>query len=57
MSTKIEWVEETWNLDTGCTKVSQWCRNCYAEKMHKRLTDMGKKKYAQPFKKQISGRK
>jgi len=47
--TKIEWCEETWNLVTGCTKISEGCRNCYAEKMHKRLTAMGQKKYAKPF--------
>ena len=37
MSTKIEWCEETWNPVTGCTKVSEGCRNCYAERMAKRL--------------------
>lgn len=37
MGTKIEWCEETWNPVTGCTKVSEGCRNCYAERMAKRL--------------------
>lgn len=29
--TKIEWADETWNVVTGCTKVSAGCKNCYAE--------------------------
>lgn len=37
MGTKIEWTDETWNPVTGCTKVSEGCRNCYAERMSKRL--------------------
>lgn len=37
MSTKIEWAEEVWNPVTGCTKVSQGCKHCYAERMAKRL--------------------
>ncbi len=35
--TKIEWTDESWNPVTGCTKVSEGCRNCYAERMAKRL--------------------
>ena len=30
--TGIEWTESTWNPVTGCTKVSQGCKNCYAER-------------------------
>lgn len=37
MPTKIEWTEETWNPITGCTKISEGCQNCYAERMAKRL--------------------
>lgn len=37
MATKIEWTDETWNPVTGCTKVSSGCKNCYAERMAKRL--------------------
>lgn len=34
---KIEWTDATWNPITGCTKLSEGCRNCYAERMSKRL--------------------
>jgi len=33
MRTKIEWADRVWNPVTGCTKVSEGCRNCYAERM------------------------
>lgn len=46
----IEWTESTWNPTTGCTKVSQGCKNCYAEKLSKRLKAMGIKKYKNNFK-------
>lgn len=36
----IEWTETTWNPVVGCTKVSEGCRNCYAERMAKRLAAM-----------------
>ena len=36
MST-IEWTGKTWNPVVGCTKVSEGCRNCYAEKMSRRM--------------------
>jgi len=45
----IEWTNNTWNVVTGCTKHSEGCQNCYAEKMHKRLAAMGQEKYKQPF--------
>lgn len=35
-STKIEWVDHSWNPWRGCTKVSPGCANCYAEKLSKR---------------------
>ena len=37
MPTKIEWTEESWNVITGCTPISEGCQNCYAERMSKRL--------------------
>lgn len=51
--TNIEWTNATWNIVTGCTKYSEGCQNCYAEKMHKRLTAMGQKKYENPFSKVV----
>lgn len=37
MPSKIEWTDEVWNVVSGCTKVSPGCKNCYAERMAKRL--------------------
>lgn len=39
--TKIEWTDRTWNPVTGCTKVSQGCKNCYAERMYERFNGKG----------------
>ena len=36
-ASSIEWTESTWNPVVGCRKVSEGCRNCYAERMAKRL--------------------
>jgi hypothetical protein len=30
---KIEWTDSTWNPVTGCSRVSEGCRNCYAERL------------------------
>ncbi len=46
---KIEWTESTWNPITGCTKHSEGCYNCYAERMAKRLKAMGNKRYENGF--------
>lgn len=42
--TRIEWVKnpdgtqgQSWNPITGCTKISPGCKNCYAERMARRL--------------------
>ena len=48
-SSPIEWTEATWNPVTGCTKISEGCRNCYAAKMAKRLHAMGNPRYANEF--------
>lgn len=32
-NTKIEWTDATWNPITGCTLVSDGCRNCYAAQL------------------------
>lgn len=49
---KIEWTNKTWNPVTGCTKISEACKNCYAEVMAKRLSGMpaSKEKYRNGFK-------
>ncbi len=49
-ATKIEWTEATWNPTSGCTKISSGCKNCYAERMSKRLQAMGVDKYKDGFK-------
>jgi protein gp37 len=33
----IEWTEMTWNPVTGCTKTSQGCKHCYAERLAHRF--------------------
>jgi protein gp37 len=48
-TSSIEWTEKAWNPTVGCTKISAGCKHCYAETMHARLTRMGQKKYAEPF--------
>lgn len=49
IKSKIEWTENTWNPVTGCTKVSDGCKNCYAYKMALRLKSMGSSKYENGF--------
>jgi protein gp37 len=41
---------QTWNPVTGCHKVSQGCKFCYAEVMTRRLKAMGQEKYQEGFK-------
>lgn len=50
MNSHIEWTEATWNPTTGCTKVSEGCRHCYAETMANRLKAMGQSRYQNEFK-------
>jgi protein gp37 len=45
----IEWTQATWNPVTGCSKVSQGCQNCYAERMARRLSAMGHPNYRTGF--------
>jgi protein gp37 len=40
--TQIEWAERVWNPVRGCTKISQGCKRCYAERWHHRFS-AGKK--------------
>lgn len=46
---KIQWTDTVWNPTTGCTKVSAGCKNCYAERMAKRLKAMGNPRYKDGF--------
>ncbi|HRN51842.1 MAG TPA: phage Gp37/Gp68 family protein [Anaerolineales bacterium] len=45
----IEWTDSTWNPVTGCTKISPGCKNCYAERMARRLKAMGQANYENGF--------
>ena len=48
-ASEIEWTGSTWNPVTGCTKLSAGCKNCYAERMAKRLHAMGQPNYRNGF--------
>lgn len=43
-ATSIQWCHATWNPVRGCSRVSEGCRNCYAERQAARFSDPG-----QPF--------
>jgi protein gp37 len=47
--TGIEWTDKTWNPSTGCSKVSEGCKYCYAETMAERLNAMGNPRYEEGF--------
>lgn len=49
-TTSIEWTDKTWNPITGCTKISEGCKHCYASVMTNRLQGMKKTKYRHGFK-------
>lgn len=36
-NTKIEWCDRVWNPITGCSPISEGCRNCYVRRMANRL--------------------
>ena len=40
-SSKIEWTESTWHPVRGCTRVSEGCRLCYAERIAARFSGKG----------------
>ena len=48
-NSSIEWTGSTWNPVTGCSKISAGCRNCYAERMARRLQAMGQPNYRNGF--------
>lgn len=39
--TGIEWTDATWNPIRGCSRVSEGCRNCYAETVARRFNGPG----------------
>lgn len=41
-TTDIEWTQSTWNPVRGCSRVSQGCVNCYAERVAARFSGDGK---------------
>ncbi len=49
-NSSIEWTGSTWNPVTGCTKISPGCKNCYAERMARRLKAMRQPNYINGFK-------
>ncbi len=48
-NTSIEWSSSSWNPVTGCNKISPGCKNCYAERLAKRLKAMGQSNYKNGF--------
>lgn len=38
VGTSIEWTDTTWNPVRGCSRVSEGCRNCYAERFAARFS-------------------
>jgi len=38
---KIEWTDATWNPTRGCSRVSEGCRHCYAERVAARFSGPG----------------
>jgi protein gp37 len=41
--TTISWTDETWNPTDGCQRVSEGCRNCYAERFAGRFCGPGQR--------------
>jgi protein gp37 len=45
----IEWTNSTWNPVTGCTPISEGCRNCFAKDFVKMLQKKNNPKYRNGF--------
>lgn len=43
--TKITWADASWNVTTGCAKISPGCKHCYAEREWPRLAANPKTRY------------
>jgi protein gp37 len=48
-SSSIEWTNSTWNPVTGCTKISQGCKHCYAQRFAERFRGIPGHPYEQGF--------
>jgi protein gp37 len=48
-ASSIEWTDSTWNPVTGCTKVSQGCKHCYAQRFAERFRGVPGHPYEQGF--------
>ena len=49
LKSRIEWTQATWNPVTGCSEISEGCKNCYARKLSRRLKAMGCERYRNEF--------
>jgi len=49
ITSRIEWTNATWNPVTGCSFISEGCKNCYAKRMAVRLKCMGVLRYKRGF--------
>ena len=49
MTTRIEWADRTWNPVTGCTKISDGCTLCYAERFANRFRGVAGHPYEPGF--------
>jgi protein gp37 len=47
--TKIEWTDASWNPIRGCSRVSEGCRNCYAEVVASRFSGLDKDRKKMPY--------
>lgn len=48
-ASSIEWTNSTWNPVTGCTKVSQGCKHCYAQRFAERFRGVPGHPFEQGF--------
>jgi len=46
---RIEWTDATWNPVIGCTKISQGCKNCYAEALAERFRGVPRHPFERGF--------
>lgn len=49
LQTAIEWTDATWNPVTGCTKISDGCDHCYAERFSERFRNVKDHPFEQGF--------